>query len=243
MSLVEEERLFVISDIHIGHPSFKAKTSVIQFLDFIISEDTSLCINGDGIDFLQPSIGNFMSVLPDVVRRVVRIAQKNTVYYVTGNHDLYIEHLLYEMEKFKVVPFLNIRSGTKNIRIEHAHIYDDLYIRYPKVYFLIGKWWGHILRIFPSLYPTYGFLEKITGTVRVLRKTSGDPSEEKPVFKNSAGLILERGYDVVIFGHTHRSRSLEINHNKYYYNTGSWFDDPHYIEINSGEIKLIDWKM
>lgn len=243
MFSVEEERLFVISDIHIGHPSFKAKTSIIQFLDFVISEDTSLCINGDGIDFLQPSIGNFVSALPDIAGRVIQIARKNTVYYVIGNHDTYFEHFLYDIETFKVVPFLNIHSGTKNIRIEHAHIYDDLYIRYPKAYFLIGKWWGYILRISPSLYQTYRFCEKITGTVRVLRKVSEDPSEEKPVFKNAAGLILERGYDVVIFGHTHRIRKLEINPNKFYYNTGSWFDHPHYIEINSGEVKLIDWKM
>lgn len=79
---------------------------------------------------------------------------------------------------------------------------------------------------------------KKTGTVRVVRKVSESPSEEKPVYKNSAALILERGFDVVIFGHTHRVRTVEVNSNKFYYNTGSWFDHPHYIEINNGNIKL-----
>jgi len=234
----EEERLFVISDIHIGNPSFKNKDSIIRFLDFVIAEGVNLAINGDGIDFLQPSLHNFISVLPDAFRRVVRIAQKNVVYYIIGNHDIYFEQLLFDMETFKVVPFLDIRSGTKNIRIEHAHIYDDLYIRYPKAYFLIGKWWGYFLKTLPSLYPVYGLLEKITGTVRVVRKVSESPSEEKPVYKNSAALILERGFDAVIFGHTHRARTVEVNSNKFYYNTGSWFQHPHYIEINRGKIKL-----
>lgn len=234
----EVERLFVISDTHIGNPSFKNKDSIIRFLDFVIAENVSLAINGDGIDFLQPSIKSFVSILPDVFKRIVRIAQRNGVYYIIGNHDIYIEQFLFDIETFKVVPLLNIRSGGKNIRIEHAHIYDDLYIHYPNAYCLIGKWWGYFLRIFPALYPTYGLLEKVTGSVRVARKVSESPSEEKPVYKNAAALILERGYDVVIFGHTHRVRKLEIYSNKFYYNTGCWFDRPYYIEINSGNVKL-----
>lgn len=238
MYLFEEKRLFVISDIHIGHPSFKNKENIVRFLDFVISENVGLVINGDGIDFLQPSISGFISVLPEVFKKVVRIAQKNIVYYVIGNHDIYFEHFLLDMDSFKVVPFLNIRSEGKNIRIEHAHIYDDLHLRYPKAYFLIGKWWGYFLRIFPVLYPTYGLLERIAGGFRVLRKVADSPSEEKPSFRNAAILILERGYDVVIFGHTHRVSRLKINTDKYYYNTGGWFDTPHYIEINSGNVEL-----
>jgi UDP-2,3-diacylglucosamine pyrophosphatase LpxH len=238
MHSFDEERVFVISDTHIGNPSFKNKNGIIRFLDFVIAEGVNLVINGDGVDFLQPSLPNFISVLPDAFRKVVRIARKNVIYYVVGNHDIYFEQLLFDIKSFKVLPFLNIRSGTKNIRIEHAHIYDDLYVRYPKAYFLIGKWWGHFLRRFPFFYPTYGLLERITGTVRVVRKVSESPSEEKPVYRNAAALILERGFDAVIFGHTHRHRILEINPNKFYYNTGAWFEHPHYIEINNGEIKL-----
>jgi UDP-2,3-diacylglucosamine pyrophosphatase LpxH len=238
MHSFDEERLFIISDTHIGNPSFENKERIIKFLDFVIAQGVNLAINGDGIDFLQPSLHNFVSVLPDAFRRVVRIAQEHVIYYIVGNHDIYFEQFLFDLETFKVVPFLNIRSGKKNIRIEHAHIYDDLYIRYPKAYHVIGKLWGYFLRRLPGLYPTYGLLEKITGTVRVVRKVSESSSEEKPVYRNAAALILERGFDAVIFGHTHRARTLEINTDKFYYNTGSWFEHPHYVEINNGVIKL-----
>jgi len=238
MDSFEEERLFVISDIHIGNPAFQNKEGILNFLDFVFTEDVSLVINGDGLDFLQPSINNFISILPDVFKKIFRISQRNTIYYVIGNHDIYFEHFLFDIDTFKVVPFLNIRSGEKNIRIEHAHVYDDLYIRSPKAYHLIGMWWGYVLKIFPFLQPTYELLEKIAGTVRVIKKTAESPSDEKPVFRNAAALILERGFDVVIFGHTHRWGKFEINANKFYYNAGAWFDAPHYIEINSGKIEL-----
>jgi UDP-2,3-diacylglucosamine pyrophosphatase LpxH len=238
MHSFEEERLFVISDIHIGNPSFTNKNGIIKFLDFVIDQDVALVINGDGIDFLQPSMQNFISVLPEVFKRVVRISQKNTVYYVIGNHDIYFEQFLFDMDTFKVVPFLNIRSEEKNIRIEHAHVYDDLYIHHPKAYFLIGKLWGYVLKICPALYPTYELLERVAGNFRVMMKVSKSSSEEKPVFKNAATLILERGFDVVVFGHTHRSGESKIDLNKYYYNTGAWFYYPHYLEINKGEITL-----
>jgi UDP-2,3-diacylglucosamine pyrophosphatase LpxH len=238
MDSFEEERFFVISDIHIGNPAFQSKDDILSFLDFVSAEGVSLVINGDGLDFLQPSIYKFISVLPEVFQKVFRISQKSTIYYVIGNHDIYFEHFLFEIETFKVVPFLNIRSGKKNIRIEHAHVYDDLYIRYPKAYFIIGKWMGYFLRIFPALYPTYGFLERVAGTFRVARKISENSSEEKPVFKNAAELLLERGFDAVVFGHTHRAGKYNISSNKHYYNTGSWFDAPHYIEVNNGDIEL-----
>jgi len=179
-----------------------------------------------------------LSVLPDAFGKALRIAQKNTIYYIIGNHDIYFEQFLTDIETFKLVPFLNIRSGEKNIRIEHAHIYDDLYIHYPKTYFIIGKWWGYFLKMFPILYPTYHLLELIAGTVRTLSKISESPSEEKPAFRNAATLISERGFDVIIFGHSHRVNKSTINTDKTYYNTGSWFDSPYYIEINSGKVEL-----
>lgn len=238
MVTVDEERLFVISDTHIGNPSFKNKDGILDFLDFVASEDASLVINGDGLDFLQPSIRNFISILPEAFKRLFRISQRGTIYYVVGNHDIYFEQFLLDVDTVKVVPFLNVRSGEKNIRIEHAHIYDDLYIRYPKAYFFLGKVWGYFLNLCPVLYPTYELLEKIAGTVRVARSVTESPSDEKPVFKNAAALILDRGFDVVVFGHTHRPGIFEISSKKFYYNTGSWFDRPHYLDINRGDIQL-----
>jgi len=42
MHTFQEDRLFVISDIHIGNPSFKNRDSLIGFLDFVASEPPDL---------------------------------------------------------------------------------------------------------------------------------------------------------------------------------------------------------
>ena len=72
----------------------------------------------------------------------------------------------------------------------------------------------------------------------MMTKTAKSPYEEKPVFRQAAALILDRGYDAVIFGHTHRCGKVEVFSNKYYFNTGSWFTQPAYVDINGGRINL-----
>ena len=81
-------------------------------------------------------------------------------------------------------------------------------------------------------------MERIAGIQRVMTKTAKTPYEEKPVFRQAASLILERGYDAVVFGHTHRCGKVEVFSNKFYYNTGSWFTQPAYVDINQGHISL-----
>ena len=48
MHSFDEERLFIISDTHIGNPSFENKERIIKFLDFVIAQGVNLVINGDG---------------------------------------------------------------------------------------------------------------------------------------------------------------------------------------------------
>ena len=84
MNLNTEERLFIVSDLHIGNPSFRNKEAVLQFLEFAIAEKASLVINGDGIDFLQPSIANLVRSLPEILDKTIQIARQNKVYYIIG---------------------------------------------------------------------------------------------------------------------------------------------------------------
>ena len=51
----EEERLFVISDLHLGNPSSTARSRLVEFLDYVWITGTSICINGDGFEMLQTS--------------------------------------------------------------------------------------------------------------------------------------------------------------------------------------------
>ncbi|RLA89658.1 MAG: hypothetical protein DRG20_04385, partial [Deltaproteobacteria bacterium] len=55
--------------------------------------------------------------------------------------------------------------------------------------------------------------------------------------------ILERGFDVVVFGHTHKFGIQDMGENKKYANAGSWAEETvHYLKIDNGEISLLEWR-
>jgi hypothetical protein len=70
------------------------------------------------------------------------------------------------------------------------------------------------------------------------------PAGDKPVgidgerecFRLGAEAIGLRGFDAVVFGHTHLEGTVEIADGVRYYNTGSWFSNPHCVAIDKGRI-------
>ena len=63
-----------------------------------------------------------------------------------------------------------------------------------------------------------------------------------PAFLEAAEELARRGFDAVVFGHTHYAGELPLNDNRArYLNTGSWFKDPHFVTIEHGEVTLRPW--
>jgi UDP-2,3-diacylglucosamine pyrophosphatase LpxH len=50
---VQEQRMLVISDLHLGNPSSTARGRLIDFLEEARAGGWGVCINGDGFDLLQ----------------------------------------------------------------------------------------------------------------------------------------------------------------------------------------------
>jgi len=53
--------------------------------------------------------------------------------------------------------------------------------------------------------------------------------------------LTRRGFDSVIFGHSHHAGSIDLGDGKQYFNTGSWLIRPDYLEIDNGKISLKTW--
>jgi UDP-2,3-diacylglucosamine pyrophosphatase LpxH len=67
-----------------------------------------------------------------------------------------------------------------------------------------------------------------------VRSIPGEP----PAFVRAALEITERGFDAVIFGHTHCCGHVELPNGGSYYNTGLWHTDPHFAEVDRGQVTL-----
>lgn len=244
---VHEPRLLVTSDTHIGSLFCEARPGLIRLLEFARAHNYNVCINGDGIDVLQTTIEKMTRETPALLRDFGRIASEITIYYTVGNHDIVLEHCLGEWGGLRLVPFLNVTSGGKRIRIEHGHLYDRFLMKHPEWQPKLTRFIGFCCRMHPKLYLLDEFFKSIKHqyitrwTSNGRRRRSLGNDHENPSFLEAAEELAQRGFDYVIFGHTHHEGVRPLEGKGLYVNSGAWFRQPHYIVIEEGDVQLKPW--
>jgi UDP-2,3-diacylglucosamine pyrophosphatase LpxH len=247
---VREERLLVISDVHMGNRLHRPRRPFMELVHFALENRYSLCINGDGIDIAQLSLSHLMSDLMPSVPLFLSFGKADLrIYYTVGNHDLALEHFLSDIGRMKVVPFLTVYSGDQRIRIEHGHMYDGMFLKFPRFYFffmLVGR---IAILISPHVYDV---MHKVNNAIISsvewvlsgfgLFKRDAEGGEgvgipgERECFRHGAENVGVRGFDAVVFGHTHLAGAVDLADGVHYYNTGGWFSNPHCVAIDDGRI-------
>lgn len=236
---IKSEKLVVISDLHLGNPFSEAKKQVIPFLKWAAGQGYDICINGDGLEIAQSSFNKIAFDVPELFRTLGDIRKKGCeIYYVTGNHDIALEHFLEDWGMMKVSPFLNVQSGSSRIRVEHGHIYDPFFVKYPRLYETLTHFAGYFLKVHPRLYKVWIRFEKLQSRLRARR--TGIIGEH-PSFKEAAEELSRRGFDAIVFGHTHHPGQRELETGSLYLNPGSWMLSTHYVVIEKGDVKLKEW--
>lgn len=226
------ERLFVVSDLHLGSPVADAGEELLAFLDFVASTDADLCINGDGFDLLHGDTTSILAASLPVVRRLRRLHDEGrTVHYTLGNHDLALEHLLLDLP-IATSPFLNVRCGGALVRVEHGHGYDPFYARHPGLYELGGRLGRPLLRLDADLYRLWSSAQRWVDGRR--RTAGGYPHHE------AARSLLGRGFDAVVLGHTHHPERTHLGEGLFV-NGGDWLTHRTVVEIAEGDVRLGEW--
>jgi UDP-2,3-diacylglucosamine pyrophosphatase LpxH len=238
---IRDRKLVVISDLHLGNPFSKAKLPTVEFFHWASSHGYDVVINGDGFEIAQVSFSRIARDVPEVFHAIKSFtARGRSVYYVIGNHDIVLENFLNDWGGFKMAPFLNVWSGDKRIRIEHGHLYDPFFVRNPELYEFLTWLAGFALQVHPNLYRSWIWLEKMKSK---LTRKKGEVSiiGEDPAFRESATELARRGFDAIVFGHTHHAGHSILPGGAHYYNTGSWLMGTPYLEINGGELHMRRW--
>ncbi|HUP86114.1 MAG TPA: UDP-2,3-diacylglucosamine diphosphatase [Acidimicrobiales bacterium] len=236
---VTAERLLVVSDLHLGSPASTAERRLVGFLDHAAEIGASVCVNGDGFDFLQSSFSRLVASSLPVLSKLRKVqAAGGEVHYVVGNHDIALEHFLSNIVLFHLAPFLNVRSGDRRIRVEHGHLYDPFYSRYPRLYGYAGRAFGMTMFVHKDFYKVWSTLtEKVDRRRR--ERADGVAVEFSPQHA-AAEMLLQRGFDVVVFGHTHNAELVELPSGTYV-NSGTWMHGGTYADIDRGEVTLRTW--
>jgi UDP-2,3-diacylglucosamine pyrophosphatase LpxH len=245
---VEEDHLCVISDLHLGNPSFLKSHSLRNFVTHLSRNNISLCIKGDGMDLLQFSIPKFLKDLDSALKSLKDFFNngKNKIYYVLGNHDLLIKNFLEESGIFPVVSSLEVVSG-KRIHIEHGHYYDYLFQNHRGKYIQMARFLGKLLKFRPELFHAYfkieRFMEWLSGLRNGRLPQFAAATVDSPKYLRAAREIFARGFDIVIFGHSHRHGLQVLEDGKIYANAGAWTSRrSHFLEILQGSISLKEWR-
>ena len=244
--ITHNERFCVISDLHFGSPLFRKSNRFISFLKYVSGQKMTLCINGDGIDLLQLSFGRFMLDMPELSKALRdAVSQGTRIYYIVGNHDIYMEEFLEDWGILKVYPYLDFVSGEKRIHIEHAHLYDRLFLYNPDLYIKMVRLAGYLVKVSPMFNTLYDkFIAMMCYLSCKIRFAEVTKSFEHPRILKAAMEVFKRGYDVVIFGHTHRPGMIKLPHQRLYVNPGCWYKDiAYYVEIDRGKVELKKWQV
>jgi UDP-2,3-diacylglucosamine pyrophosphatase LpxH len=232
--------MVVISDLHLGNPFSNTTHQCMKFIKWAAANDYDICINGDGLEMAQASYSKITTDLPEVIRTLKEIAKhKRNIYYIVGNHDMTLEHFLEDWGQLKVSPFLNINSCGHRIRVEHGHLYDPFFVKHPELYEILTRLGGLLLKISPRFYKMWISFEKWRAKARA--KKSGIIGEA-PEFALAAYELSRRGFDFIVFGHTHHPGVVTLENNRTYLNPGSWLLSTHYVEINRGRVELKCWE-
>ena len=228
------ERMVVVSDLHLGCPSSGAARHFDRFLDEVAGSGRALCINGDGFDLLQSSSVGLATVGFPVLGRLQDLARSGVpVHYVLGNHDVALEHVLLDLT-FHVSPFLNLTSGGRRIRIEHGHLHEPFYVRFPGLYELGGRLARNALLVRADAYELWARAQQ-----RVDDRRRGS---DEPYPHHAAALdLFRRGFDAVVFGHTHQPERTELD-GGLFVNGGDWLRRRTMVTVDAGDVALHEWE-
>lgn len=232
-----EERLLIVSDLHVGNPYSVASRNLGAFFEFAERGGYNLCINGDGFEILQARFASLAADSVGVLRALQRlIGAGRSVFYVVGNHDIALENFISTWSGIQITPFLNVTSGAARIRIEHGHLYDPSFVKSPQMYEWLTQAAGPLLHFYPDVYRLWTSYEKLKHRLALRSGKGGDS-----VYHEAAQMLASRGFDVVVFGHTHQPEDVTLDNGSRYLNSGNWMRGGTFVEIDRGEVALRTW--
>ena len=231
---IEADRLAVASDLHLGSPVSTATRRIVPFLDQLTGAGIDVCLDGDAVDLVQAVPAKLASDARAVRDAVERLADGGAkVYVVAGNHDPLLRDQLRGWAVTAISPFLNVRSGGRRIRIEHGHVYDPFFIDHEPLYEALCRASRHAARLVPDVYRSMARWQSQVARLRRSRGR-GDP------YERAAAMLLARGFDAVVMGHTHQAACVDLPEGRYL-NTGNWAHGSTYVLIDRGRATLHAW--
>lgn len=238
-------KIYFISDIHLGAHSHELEKEkerrLLSFLKMVEQDpDAMLIIAGDLFDFWF----EYKYVVPRkhfrILGQLSLIASQLDIHYMAGNHDFWLDSFMSKEIGITLHPddFV-IENGGRQIYIRHG----DGLLKNDHGYRFLKKVLRNKFNIFlyRMLHPDLGI--PLALFFSHLSRNSGAKKSDVYMdidYREYAYEQIEKGYDIVVLGHTHWA-ALDPYKQGYYINPGFWGKNFTFVVVDNGEPKLYSW--
>ncbi|GMU84933.1 MAG: UDP-2,3-diacylglucosamine hydrolase [Ignavibacteriales bacterium] len=242
MKSYNEGTFYFISDIHLGLSDFETEREkeslLVRFLDSL-TDAKVLFIIGDLYDYWFEYRRVYQKGFFRLLNSLYNLRSRGTeVVYLIGNHD-FMHRDFFETEIGATMIENQFIAELNGKKFFMAH--GDGLLNGDYGYKLLKK----VLRnkkiqwLYSLIHPDIGINLAGHSSKTSRQHTSSRTGLETDGLKDKAEDIISKGFDYVIFGHTHR-RLLQQTSGGYYVNLGTWLDKPCYGKFENTTFMIND---
>ena len=233
--------ILVLSDLHLGTYGCRAE----ELIDYLRSIKPAMVIlNGDIIDIWQFKKSYFPSSHMKVLKRLLKLAAKVPVHYITGNHDEALRRYSpADLGKLHLCDRLELTVNGERYWFFHGDIFDASMKHAKWLAKLGGAGYDLLIRINTVVNwllvrmgrPRMSFSKRVKQSVKRAVAYIGDFEE------TAATIAIHEGFQHVICGHIHQPQIRRISTEKgsvNYMNSGDWIEHMSALEFVDGKWSL-----
>ncbi|MCW5897690.1 MAG: UDP-2,3-diacylglucosamine diphosphatase [Flavobacteriales bacterium] len=233
--------ILVLSDLHLGTYGCRAR----ELKDYLRGiKPKMVVLNGDIIDIWQFKKSYFPKSHMQVLKRLLKMAAKVPVYYITGNHDEALRRYSPAMlGNLQLLDKLVLTVDGQRYWFFHGDIFDATMKHAKWLAKLGGFGYDLLIRINNVVNwflertgrPRMSFSKRVKRSVKRAVAYIGDFEE------TAASIAVHEGYDHVVCGHIHQPQIRRIDTSKgsvNYMNSGDWIEHMSALEYADGHWSL-----
>ncbi len=233
--------ILVLSDLHLGTYGCRAK----ELVDYLRSIKPAMVIlNGDIIDIWQFKKSYFPSSHMKVLKRLLKLAGKVPVYYITGNHDEALRRYSpVELGRLRLVDRLELTVGGERYWFFHGDIFDAS-MEHAKWLAKLGGF-GYDLLIRINTVVNWALVrsgrQRMSLSKRVKQSVKRAVAYIGDFEETAASVAIHEGFHHVVCGHIHQPQIRRITTDKGsvgYMNSGDWIEHMSALELVDGTWSL-----
>mgnify|MGYP001285964158 CR=1 FL=1 len=241
----KKNKIYFASDFHLGdsksfNENTKRELNIVKWLEKIKSNAKQLYLVGDIFDFWY----EYNDVVPKghyrFFSKINELIENSTdVFFITGNHDLWMNRYIEDEIGAKVRDKMQISTRNKKIFITHGDEIHNKKLSYRLIKFLFKSKFCQVL--FSSLHPSIAFsIAKMWSSVSRKKneyKSKDNHKIHDPLIKFCKRKNKISKSDFYIFGHLHAPK-IKKEDEFTYVNLGDWINHNTYAVFEKDKIVL-----